>query len=134
MRFYFDVIFGLNRVADTEGSAFSSRAEAFVEAHKIVLELSIEELRKGCRLGADWRVEISDEAHATLGSVLFYDVLFEPPADQYSARILRQHLLGEVRPWPAYQRSQEALAESREIVASVRSVFREMKQRLDGLA
>lgn len=134
MLFYFDMIYGLKRVRDPEGSNCSDRAEALSEAEKIIVELAIEELRRGNRLSADWRIEILDETRAVAGTILFHDVLFDPPGDELSARMLRRHFLGETKPWPPYRRSQAALEESREIVASVRNVFREIKQQLDGLA
>jgi len=134
MLFYFDVIYGLSRVRDPEGSNLSDPVEALSEAEKIAVEIAVEELRRGNRLNADWRVEVLDEAREVVGSALFYDVLFKHPADRHSAAMLRRHFLGESKPWPPYQRSQEALAESREIVASVRSVFRQIKQQLDAIA
>lgn len=131
MDFFFDAVLGLDRVRDTDGIQFADVGSAMVEATKIAAEITIEELRRGGRVGADWRIDVLDSAGSLLGSVLFYEVIFEPAANVHAARMMKHHFLGHPDPWPAYQRSEAVLEESRAIAANVRAVFQEIRQRLD---
>lgn len=133
MLFFFDALLGADRVYDPEGAEFSDQSEAIREAGKITVELIVEELRQGKRVGADWRVDVLDSSRNSVASVLFFDVLFDPEESIHAVRMLRRHLLGEVDTWPPYQRSQAVLEETHEIAANVRAVFREMKQQLDAI-
>lgn len=131
---FFDAVLGLDRVRDLEGMQFADLEYAVVEAKNVAVEIAIEELRRGKRVGADWRIEVLDSSRSVLASVLFYEVLFEPAADMHAAQMMRRHFLGNPDPWPPYQRSRAALEETRVIADSVRAVFKEMKQRLDDLS
>ncbi|MBS0234815.1 MAG: hypothetical protein JSR99_15165 [Proteobacteria bacterium] len=134
MLYFFDAVLGLDRIRDPEGSEFPDVEAAMAEAGKTAAEISIEELRRGSRVGADWRIEILDTSRSVLASVLFYEVLLEPVADMHIARMMRRHFLGSPDLLPAYQRSRAALEDSRAIAENVRAVFSEMKQRLDALS
>ena len=131
MLFYFDAVLGLDRLRDLDGEELIDGEAALAEGRKISVEIVIEELRNGHRVGADWRIEVFDSERTLVGSVLFYEVLFEPSGDDHTARMMRRHLLGKGPQLQAYLRSQQTLRESQAIVANVRAVFREVKQSLD---
>ncbi len=131
MDYFFDAVLGLDRVRDNDGMQFADLESAMVEATKIAAEIIVEELRRGGRVGADWRIEVLDSDRTVIGSILFYEVIFEPAANAHAARMMKRHFLGHPDPWPAYQRSEAVIEESRAIAANVRRVFQEIRQRLD---
>jgi len=134
MLIFFDILMGLQRLADAEGAEFDNIEAARAEARTIASDIIIEEIRRGGNVRADWRIDVRDVAGTILAQVLFYEVVFEPIANSYTATSLRRHLLGDTFPIPSYHRSMATVAEARAIAANVRNVVREIKQRLDEIA
>jgi hypothetical protein len=131
MLIFFDIIMGLQRLADLEGAEFDNIEVAHAEARTIASDIIIEELRRGGNVGVDWRIDERGVAGTILAQVLFYEVVFEPIANSYTATSLRRHLLGDPFPIPSYHRSMATVAEARAIAANVRNIVREIKPRLD---
>lgn len=123
MLIFFDVIMGLRRVVGEDGAEFKDIETARAEATTIASEVVIEELRRGGRVGADWRIDVKDAAGIVLSRVLFYEVIFEPIANSYTATSLRRHLLGDPISKPSYHCSMAIIDEARVIAANVRNVF-----------
>ena len=71
MLIFFDIIMGLQRLADAEGAEFDNIEAARAEARTIASDIIIEEIRRGGNVRADWRIDVRDVAGTILAQVLF---------------------------------------------------------------
>jgi hypothetical protein len=72
-RYFFNVVYDANIVADRDGSELSDLAAAQAQARSILREFVIEALRHSQPVDRYW-VEIRDGSGTELGTVMFADI------------------------------------------------------------
>jgi hypothetical protein len=131
MLFYFDVIMGFERVRDLDGGEMRDAESARTEAGNILVEVVVEELRNGKKVGADWRIEIFDEQRSPVASVLLKNIILEPRIDNRSAG---RHLHGSSSERELREKFQDNLLQTRGMWEHARALLGEIQQSLEQIS
>jgi hypothetical protein len=141
MRYLFNIVLGSKRIQDPEGAEFADMGAARAEAEQSARDLAAEHLRGGQAIPGNWSIEITDNIGNVQATFPFVAVIVDGNAHfgpKRSANERTSHLIASMQAeYAAFvekrRRADLLFAETRELAASVRTTFQEMRRQLAAL-